>query len=82
MKNEDEKIKFLKNVSVLSYENYEKYGIDKNRIAVGGDSAGGNLALSTAIKARNSGLNWIKALVLAYPCTVKCDATMDGYVWS
>lgn len=64
------------------YENYEKYGIDKNRIAVGGDSAGGNLALSTAIKARNSGLNWIKALVLAYPCTVKCDATMDGYVWS
>ena len=58
------------------------YGIDKNRIAVGGDSAGGNLALSTAIKARNSGLNWIKALVLAYPCTVKCDATMDGYVWS
>jgi len=49
---------------------------------VGGDSAGGNLALSTAIKARNSGLNWIKALVLAYPCTVKCDATMDGYVWS
>lgn len=59
----------------------EKYGIDRDRIAVGGDSAGGNLAISTAIRARNNGKDYIKLMALAYPCTVKCDAAMDGYEW-
>ncbi|MGI9522617.1 MAG: alpha/beta hydrolase [Hyphomicrobiaceae bacterium] len=42
-------------------------GIDDQRIAVGGDSAGGNLAAVVAINARDSGRPAIKAQVLAYP---------------
>lgn len=64
------------------YEHAEEYGIDENRIAIGGDSAGGNLAIATAIRARNNGKPYIKLMALAYPCTVKCDASMDGYEWS
>ncbi len=36
-------------------ENGESIGIDPNRIALGGDSAGANLALATAIALRNEG---------------------------
>ena len=31
----------------------EKYGIDRNRIVVAGDSAGGNLAAAIALKLRD-----------------------------
>lgn len=65
------------------YENSEKYGIDRNNITLGGDSAGGNLALGTAIMARNRGRSCIvRQMAVAYPCTVKCDASADGYEWS
>lgn len=63
------------------YDHAEGYGIDRNRIAAGGDSAGGNLALSAAIKARNEQKPYIRFMALAYPCVVKCDASMDGYRW-
>lgn len=63
------------------YRHAEEYGIDSEKIAVGGDSAGGNLAISTAMRARNNKKAYIRLLALAYPCTVKCDATMDGYAW-
>ena len=33
----------------------DKYGIDTNRIVVGGDSSGGNLAAAVALKLRNEG---------------------------
>jgi acetyl esterase len=35
------------------YANAETYSIDRNKIAVGGDSAGGNLALALCLKMRN-----------------------------
>ena len=33
----------------------DKYGIDTNRLVVGGDSAGGNLATAVALKLRDEG---------------------------
>jgi acetyl esterase len=44
-------------------------GGDPNRIAVGGDSAGGNLAAVCAILARNDGYPKLAHQLLIYPCT-------------
>jgi acetyl esterase len=47
----------------------EKLGIDANRLFVGGDSAGGNLAAVVAIHARDTGGPRIKGQILVYPVT-------------
>ncbi|HKI10286.1 MAG TPA: alpha/beta fold hydrolase [Nitrososphaeraceae archaeon] len=48
-------------------ENGESIGIDPNRIALGGDSAGANLALASAIALRNEGQgDAVRALYLLY----------------
>jgi acetyl esterase len=54
-------------------EQANKLGIDANRVAVGGDSAGGNLAAVMALMARDGTLPPIPAQVLIYPGT---DMTM------
>ena len=49
-------------------------GIDPGRIAVGGDSAGGNLATVAALMARDAGGPGIRLQVLVYPVTdYACD---------
>jgi acetyl esterase len=53
-------------------------GVDATRLAVVGDSAGGNLATVTTLVARERGGPPIAAQVLAYPCT---DAAMDSASW-
>ena len=45
----------------------EALQIDKNRIGVAGDSAGGNLASAVALKARDNGIN-LAFQFLVYPC--------------
>lgn len=47
----------------------EKSGFDVSRIAVGGDSAGGNLATVAAIIAAQSGAPRLSAQLLVYPMT-------------
>ncbi len=55
-------------------EHAEAFGIDRRRLAVGGDSSGGNLATVTALKARDSdGPNLIFQL-LVYPLVDFTDA--------
>jgi acetyl esterase len=50
-------------------QNAAKLGIDPQRIAVGGDSAGGNLAAVIALLARDAGGPHIAYQMLVYPAT-------------
>ena len=64
------------------YEHAAEYGIDRERIAIGGDSAGGNLAIGAAMLARDQNRPYVRQLAVAYPCTIKCDAGAEGYQWT
>jgi acetyl esterase len=65
-------------------QNADQIGGDSRAIAVGGDSAGGNLAAVVAIRARDSGVR-LAIQLLAYPntdCrldTASCIANAEGY---
>jgi acetyl esterase len=50
-------------------EHAAEIGGDENRVAIGGDSAGGNLAAVCAILARDAGFPTLAAQVLVYPRT-------------
>jgi len=50
-------------------DNASTFGIDPNRIFIGGDSAGGNLSAVVAIHARDSGGPKLAGQVLIYPAT-------------
>ncbi len=54
-------------------ENGEEIGVYSDRLAVGGDSAGGNLAAATALVARDRGGPDIDRQVLIYPATSPRD---------
>ena len=49
------------------HENGERYGIDPERMAVMGFSAGGNLAAVTALRAAMEEADYLKAQILHYP---------------
>lgn len=57
------------------YENPDEFNIDSDRIAVAGDSAGGNMATALALKALREGGPKILCQALLYPVT---DANMDS----
>ncbi|MBD0861755.1 alpha/beta hydrolase [Gordonia sp. zg691] len=59
-------------------ENIAGYGGDPARIAVAGDSAGGNLAATTSIAARDRGGPAIAAQVLLYP-VIDDDLDTESY---
>lgn len=65
---------------VLRYlaANAEKLSIDKNRIAVWGESAGGNLSAAVSLMARDKGGPKIAAQVMIYPCLTN-DASSPSY---
>lgn len=53
-------------------------GIDPNRVGVGGDSAGGNLAAAVAVKARDEKIE-LSYQLLVYPC-IDRDFTTKSYI--
>ena len=65
--------------------NSEDLGVDKDRIAAGGDSAGGNLTASLCLKRRNEEKSLPKAQLLFYPVTdlqlnkESMDQCADGF---
>ena len=54
------------------------WGLDTTRIALGGDSAGGNLALATAIHLRDAGGPGVRAVLTPAPVT-DADFTSPSY---
>jgi acetyl esterase len=56
-------------------DNAARLKLDPSRVAVGGDSAGGNLAAAVAIAARESGSPRLAAQILVYPAV---DLSMSG----
>lgn len=59
-------------------DNAASLGGDTSRVAIGGDSAGGNLSAVTAIQARDEGID-LRFQLLVYPVT-DCTMTSTSYV--
>ena len=62
-----------------AYENAEKLGADENKLAVGGDSAGGNLAAVISLKDRDEGTNMVKLQVLLYTLWSTLPASIRSF---
>jgi acetyl esterase len=60
-------------------ENAARLNVDEEKLAVGGDSAGGCLAIATTLLARQRGTPKIAYQMLFYPAT---DAAMSSASWS
>ncbi|MDC3086977.1 alpha/beta hydrolase [Paracoccaceae bacterium] len=58
------------------FQNADAFNIDKNRLSIGGDSAGGNLALSTTLLMMKNGGPLPLYQFLIYPCI---DKDFDNY---
>jgi acetyl esterase len=69
------------NVLRYVYEKAEKYGIDREKIGMGGDSAGGNLTAACALKDRDLGTRMLKYQVLLYPAVTFISKGISGYEW-
>jgi len=63
-------------IAVLRHvaEHGAAWGLDTSRLLLGGDSAGGNLALATALLARDTGGPALRGILATYPV---CDAALD-----
>lgn len=64
------------------YRSAAALGIDRARIAVGGDSAGGNLAAVCARRDRNMRTGILKGQLLVYPVLSQCEPAVPGYHFS
>lgn len=63
------------------YEHAEEYGIDKNKISVAGDSAGGNLTAAVSMKARDEGIPMVAQQIMLYPAVTFGRLMAEGYEW-
>lgn len=64
------------------YDHAEEYGIDKTRITVAGDSAGGNLCAAMCLMDRDQGNHYIAQSILLYPSVTFGKNAAPGYEWT
>lgn len=62
--------------------NAERLGIDRSRVLIGGDSAGGNLAAACARRDRNMRTGLLKGQLLVYPVLSQREPNLPGYRFS
>lgn len=71
-------------VDWLNRDGARQLGIDADRLAIGGDSAGANLSVATALRLRDRGRSsWLKGLLLNYGafgigCSDEAEARFGG----
>ena len=63
------------------FDHAQAYGVDKLKIAVGGDSAGGNLTAAVATRDRDEGTGMVALQVLMYACVVMKSHDVPGCQW-
>lgn len=63
------------------YEHAEEFGVDREKLGMGGDSAGGNLTAVCALRDRDQGTHMLKYQALIYPAVLMGDAAVPGYEW-
>lgn len=63
------------------YNNPNEFKIDKNKIAISGDSAGGNIATICSIRDRDLKTNMIKYAALLYPVVTLSNKENTYYSW-
>jgi acetyl esterase len=64
------------------YQNAVELHVNRNHIAVSGDSAGGNLATTVSMLDRDLGTNMIKFQALIYPVVDLAHIENEEYTWS
>jgi acetyl esterase/lipase len=64
------------------YGNAEKFGVDKDKLCMGGDSAGGNLTAAVALRDRDEGKNMLKLQALIYPAVTFVHDGIEGFNWT
>jgi len=68
------------NALVTVYEQAEQHNIDRDRIGVFGDSAGGNFALIVSMRDRNEGRGMVSYQALIYPTVIRF-VDKEGPYW-
>ncbi len=64
------------------HQNAARFGVDPEKLAVGGDSAGGNLAALCALRDRDEGGRLLKKQFLLYPVVTFNGEGVGDYRWS
>lgn len=69
-------------VTAVKYfiSNAQKFNVDQNRIGLTGDSAGGNLAMATALRLQKEDVPKLKLLSLMYPTLQSFDLNLPSYL--
>lgn len=67
---------------IWAYQNAEKLGVDKQRIAVGGDSAGGTMAAGIAQKTVEENTVTLRGQLLIYPVTDSDCKSISGTAYA